>query len=527
MPNALKLLYQHLVEIWHHFGKVQKMNILVGLGLAVAVIAGLLIWSARPEYRLLYSGLSLEDSAAIKDKLDEEQIKLDLRDGGTAIYVKQGDLYRSRLTLAASGLPRDDSASAGFEIFEEPKFGLTDFAQRINYQRALQGELQRTISSMRGVDSARVMLVIPKEGLLATDEEKKSRASILLHMDQGYALSPAQVHAVVQLVSGSVKNLTASDVTITDQNGKLLTTPASGDPDAPFEQANDQLATKEKVEQQLMRKAQDILDRSLGLGQSVVKIDASMNFDKVERRSEKYDKQGRVAKSEVIESSSSETPAGQRGGLTGVRANIPIDNPAQASMDQGMAKTQEENIKSDYLVPTEVQHIVERGARLTKLSVSVAVAMGPEPRSEAELMKIRNLVSNAVGIRDDGMRQDTIEVVELPFASGETGVDQWWTRFPFGFNKVGQWGLAAIVLLVAFLVMRNVMSNLTIKQEDTGVEVQQLTGEHDEDDEGNVSVLHEEVMPLTPMEEQLQQIASITQQNPRAVAAWITSVVRE
>ena len=525
MPNALKLLIQHLNEIWKHFGRIQKINILAGLGVALVIIIGLLVWSAKPDYRLLFSGLELEDSAAIKDALDEEKIPVELKDSGRAIYVKQKDLYQARLLLASAGLPKGDSASTGFEIFEEPKFGLTDFAQRINYQRALQGELQRTIASMRGVESARVMLVIPKEGLLATDEEKKATASILIETSGNYALAPGQVNAIVQLVSSSVKNLAPSAVTITDQNGKLLTAPNSGDPDAPFEQANDQLATKEKIEVQLTRKAQEILDKALGEDRSIVKVNADMNFDKVERRSEKYDKQGRVAKAEVIESESSQTPSGAQGGVTGIRANIPIDNPEAGNTDQGMARTKKESIKSDYLVPTEVQHIVERGGRLSKLSVSVCVAMGAEPRSVEELNKLKNLVSNAVGLRADDGRQDTIEVVEIPFASAPAGYEKWWTRFPFGFNKVGQWGIAAIVLLVAFLVMRNVMSNLSIRQEDAGVEVQQLTGEGGTTGEKNVSVLTEESVPLSPLEEQLQHIASVTHQNPKAVAAWITSVV--
>ena len=525
MPNALKLLYQHLVEIWKHFGKMQKVNILVGLGLSVAIILGLLLWSAKPEYRLLYSGLSLEEAATIKDKLADDKVKMRLKDQGHSVYVRKKDLYRSRLLLAKEGLPKGDTATAGLEIFDEPKFGLTDFAQRINYQRALQGELQRTIQSMAGVEKVRVMLVIPKEGLLATEEEKKSTASILLHMEDNARMSPNQVNAIVQLVSTSVKNLEPSHVTITDQDGKLLTKAMSGDPDAPFEQANEQLATKERIERQLTRKAQELLDRALGPNNSVVKIDAAMNFDRVERRSERYDKAGRVAKSETIESESSQEPGGARGGLTGIRANIPVSNPEAATMDQGMAKMKKENIKSDYLVPSETQHTVERGAKLTKLSVSVCVAMGSEPRSAADLAKIKELVRNAVGLTDTAVRQDSIEVVEMQFAREMTETTQWWSQFPFGFNRVGRWGIGAIVLLVAFLVMRNVMSNLNIQQEDTGVEVQQLMGDEDDKLHKEIPVVNEEVTPLSPLDEQLAAISALTEHNSRAVAAWITSVV--
>ena len=147
------------------------------------------------------------------------------------------------------------------------------------------------------------------------------------------------------------------------------------------------------------------------------------------------------------------------------------------------------------------------------------------------MQKIRDLVSHAVGIAPDGLRPDSIEVVEMPFFVDDVGVGEWWKEFPFGFNLYGQWGIAAVVLLVAFLVMRSVMSNLSIRQEEAGVEVGQLTGDVDDDEDegeegdGAVAVLKEEVRPMSRLEEQLQHIADVNKQNPRAVAAWIASVV--
>lgn len=525
MVNSLQLLWQHLSEIWRHFGKMQRISIVSGLGLAVMIMVGLLVWSAQPDYRLLYSGLSQSDSEQILDRLKEEDISVRLKDGGLTIYVKAKDVYRTRLTLASQGLPTDQStAGTGFEIFEEPKFGLTDFAQRINYQRALQGELQRTIASMRGIESTRVMLVIPKEGLLATEEERKSTASVLLHLDEGVSLSHKQVDAIVRLVSSSVKNLDASHVTITDQDGQLLTKASSDDPDAPFEQANEQLATKMRVESQLTDKAQQMLDMVLGAGKAIVKVDADMNFDKMERRSESYDKAGRVAKIEQIESESSQTPGGYRGGVTGIRQNVPINKPEAASTDQQMSKMKKEKINNDYLVPTVVQHVTARGGKVNRLSVSVCVAQGAEPRTPAEMDKIRDLVSNAVGFSDTLERKDSIEVVEMAFPGPDSVPTTWWTKYPFVFNNMGKWGVAAIVLIVALLVMRNVLSNLTIREEDTGVEVDQLVG--DELSQQTIPVVEEEENVLSPLEEQLQVIARVSRQNPKAVAAWITGIAR-
>ena len=141
MPNALRVLSLQIQELWRHFGPYQKTGIICGLLVTISLMVSMLFWSSRPEFRLLYSSLSLKDAAAIQEKLDEERIKYRLRNSGSSIYVPSSDVYNARLLLATEGFPKD--TTAGFELFEEPKFGLTDFAQKINYQRALQGELEK------------------------------------------------------------------------------------------------------------------------------------------------------------------------------------------------------------------------------------------------------------------------------------------------------------------------------------------------------------------------------------------------
>ncbi len=526
MPNALPALTKHLQEIWRHFGRVQKLNTLVGLLIAVGVVVGLLFWSAKPDYRLLYSGLSLKDAAAIRERLDDEKIPLQLQEGGRAVHVKAEDLYRARLLLAASGLPEDKSA--GFEMFESPKFGLTDFAQRVNYQRALQGELERTIMAMDGIKSARIMLVLPKERLLATEEEKQSRASILLTLQAGRTLEAGQIQSIVQLVSGSVQNLDPSSITVTDQNGRLLNR-GGGESDEPYELTDSQLAVKEKTEKMLTRKAQDMLDTALGLGKSLVKVNVHLNFDKVEKRSENYNKTGRVAQSEQIESESSSSPAGSRGKVAGVVANIPVRNPGSGAAEQGMSTMKKENIKSDYLVPNEVAHVIERGGRLVNLSVSVAVAQGEAPRAAEDLKKISDMVKGAVGFTDDSLRKDSIDVVEMPFATlAREAPGPWYTRFPFGLDSIGQWGIAIIVLLVAFMVMRSVMSGLGIRRAEAGVPVQELMEQSEAESaaaaEKALPAEEEGETPISITQRQLEEIAHIAKDNPKIVAAWITGV---
>lgn len=217
--NSLKLLGLQLKEIWKHFGVNQKASTLFALVVVIVAVVGLLYWSARPDYRLLYSGLSLKDAGAMQEKLNEQKIPVELKDSGTAIYVPVNEVYRARLFLASKGLPKD--TSTGFELFEQPKFGLTDFAQQVNYQRALQGELERTISSMNGIEGAKIMLVLPKDKLFASDKNQKASASIMVTLGAGMALSPSQVQSIVQLVASSVPALTANDITVSDQSGPM------------------------------------------------------------------------------------------------------------------------------------------------------------------------------------------------------------------------------------------------------------------------------------------------------------------
>jgi len=304
MAGSMSVLGRQLGSIWQHFGVNQKVSIVLALVATIALIGGLLTWSARPDYRLLYSGLSLEDAAAARERIEDEKIPVQLRDSGRSIYVPAKDVYRCRLLLAAEGLPKD--SSTGFELFEQPKFGLTDFAQRINYQRALQGELERTINAMSGIRSCRVTLVLPQRSLFATEAEKMAKASIMLTIADGDSLSAAQVRSIQQLVAGSVEGLTSSAIAVTDQNGRMLAKGAASEEG--LEAASDQWEIQVKLEDLLERKAQEMLDIALGAGRSLVRVSATLDFSRVEKRKETYDPAGRVVIGETISSETSSEP---------------------------------------------------------------------------------------------------------------------------------------------------------------------------------------------------------------------------
>lgn len=518
MPNAMTVLGSQLKEIWRHFGINQKVSTILGLLITVGLMGGLLYWSSRPDFRLLYAGLSLKDAASVREKLEDEKIPTTLKDSGRAIYVPAGDVYRARLLLAGEGLPKD--TSTGFELFEQPKFGLTDFAQQVNYQRALQGELERTIASMKGIDSARVMLVLPKEKLFAAEAEKKASASILLTLSGGASIGPSQVQSIAQLVSSSVPGLSPAAVMVTDQNGTLLSQ-RHDSADEPLEQATEQLSAQERAEALLTRKAQDLLDKALGLGKSIVRVNVALDMSKIERRSETYDSENRVVRSETIESENTSQPGGSGGAVAGVVANIPVGSPNSGTVEQGMSRSKKENVRTEYAIPSDVQHVIQRGARIANLSVAVCMAKGAAARTPDELKKIEQMVKNAVGFVESDLRKDTIEVTEMEFAPPEPAVKApFWTRLPVRLDTLGRGALAVIILLVIYRISRRVMSGLVVvQQEEAGVPIQNLTGEYAA---GSTRAVRGEGRggEATP----LAEISRIAEQNPKAVAAWITSV---
>ena len=531
MLNSLSVLLQQLKEIWRPFGANQKISTIAALIVTMGMIVGLLYWASKPDYRLLYSGLTLKDFATIREKMEEEKIPIEIRNSGKAIFVPSADVYRARMLLAAEGLPKDNTT--GFELFAEPKFGLTEFAQRVNYQRALQGELERTITNMDGIDNARVMLVLPKDKLFATDEDKQASASIMLTVAGRSRISQTQVASITHLVASSVPGLEPTAITLSDQTGRLLSSSA-GPADNMAVQASDQLGAQEKVENLLTGKAQAILDRALGTGHSIVRINVDMDFSKVEKRTENYDGENKTVRLETIESESSTTPGGRAGNPAGIVANVPVGDPSAGTTSGGMSKRKKENVKTEYAIPSDVEHTTLQGGRIQQISASVCVAQQEEPRTAEEMNKIELLVSRAVGLVNTKTRQDSIDVAEMPFPDlDKMPKIPWWDKLPVPIDVLTRGVLGAILLLIVYLVTRKVMSGLVIQRGDVGVPVEALTpGEEEmarkkEELSEAAKVKEEPQEELEPVISTLDEIKLIAEDNPKAIAAWITNIAKE
>lgn len=402
---------------------------LVGLAITVAavvtLISGAWIWGQTPEYRVLYSNLSDRDGGAIVQALNQMNVPYKFTDGGGAILVPSNQVYDTRLKLASQGLPR--GGTAGFEIMEQQKLGTTQFQEQVNYQRALEGELAKSIQSLASVQAARVHLAIPKPTVFLREQQKPS-ASVLVNLYPGKTLERAQVSGILHLVSSSVPELTAKNVSVVDQNGNLLTSQsdvAGLDPN--------KLSYMREVEQGYIRRISDILEPITGLNNVRAQVTADVDFNQTEQTAETYKPNNMPAEAAVRSQQSSESnnSAGstQPGGVPGAQSNQPA--PSLAAVNPAAGTTSNSSTHKE----STVNYEVDKTVRLTRQSVGVlkrlsaAVVVNNRkavdakgkvtlvPLEKAQLDQITALVKEAIGFNE--ARGDTLNVVNAPFNEPE------------------------------------------------------------------------------------------------------------
>jgi flagellar M-ring protein FliF len=407
------------------------------IGFAVATFAGFIFlatWSGSPDYQLLYSNLSPEDGGAIISALKERKIAYKMTGDGNAIMIPGKQIHEVRLDLASSGLPR--GSGIGFEIFDNTKLGMTEFVQNVNYQRALQGELSRTINGFDEVESTRVHIVMPSKSLFLEDETPAS-ASIIVKLRPGRWLKRPQVQAVVHLVSSSVSGLNPENVTIVDNYGKMLAgneaDPRGGTPNS------DQLALQEKIERGMESRIQAMLEKPLGPGKTTVKVACELDFKRQERTEEKFIPDKNAVRSEQVFNESSGSGTGPSG-VPGVLSNTAAgdltgeegkNNSGASDASGDRFHKQERTI--NYEISKVTSHTIEPFAAIKRLSVAVIVdgtrklaekgkgAKGADkgeetvyvPRTAEEMQKLERIVKRAVNF--DPGRGDEVEVVNIPF----------------------------------------------------------------------------------------------------------------
>jgi flagellar M-ring protein FliF len=411
---------------------IQKAAFVLVVGgglLGMIVFVG---WANRPNYGILYANLSETDAAAVVAKLKELKIPYQLSAGGHSVLVPSTQIYDTRLQLATSGLPQ--GGGVGFEIFDRTNIGMTDFIQQLNYQRALQGELSRTINQFAEVESSRVHVSIPKQSLFV-EEQRESRASVILRLKQGRRLSRGQVQGIVHLVASSAEGLSPENITVVDTQGRLLSEGGETDPMARMGQSQWEFQTN--LERTLEKRVQTMLEKAVGQGAVIVRVSADLDFKQIEATEETFDPDATVVRSEQRTEEKTKGGYPMPSGIPGIRT----DGGEKAGAGSGGSSSfQRSNETINYEINHKTRRVVEPTGRIKKLSVAVlldgtyekvAGDDGSEtstyvPRTPEEMKRYENIVKKSVGYNAE--RGDQIEVANVSFqrmGMGEGGGETW------------------------------------------------------------------------------------------------------
>jgi flagellar M-ring protein FliF len=443
----------NFVAALQRFG-IGRLAAVLGIGIGVAAALVALTMNLGEPKALLYSNLDLKEAGSITTALDQAGVKYEVKGDGSTIMVPRDKVASTRLMLSSKGLPT--SGSVGYEIFDEANaLGQTDFVQQLNRQRALEGELARTIQGLDGVTSARVHLVLPKRQLFEEEAEQPS-AAVTIGVG-GRAPSSDQVQAIQNLVSSAVPNLKPGRVTVVDQHAKTLSTGEDG-----FgAQAAD--GRRSEVEQRIAKTVTKLVEGVVGPGKARVNVTADLNLARVTVQQETFDPDGQVVRSETTNEENSRENQPDANGAVSASANIPGGVGANGeSMNQSASGRTEST--TNYEISKTVRTEVQEPGDMKRLSVAVAVdgatAPGQDgkpgaytPRTAEEMQRIEQLVRTAVGFNADRGDQVTVVNVRFPTADAEGGVEAANPLMGFDKNDIMRAVEIAILGLVAVLLI--------------------------------------------------------------------------
>ena len=475
----MKRLFEHFYAV---VGRMAPSQILLAAIVVVGMVVGTIMivsWAKDQYFAPLYTGLSSEDAGKIVERLKEMKIQYQIGDNGSSISVPSNDVYETRMKLATAGLPSPQNI--GYALLDQTNIGMTDFLQKVNYRRALEGELARTITGLSEVAAARVHLVIPEDRLFREDQHTPT-ASVVLKLHGAMPLGKRQLQGVAYLVASSVEGMTPDKVTIIDSDGNLLSGMQASDESAMLSAT--QFDMRKNVEDYLEQKAQSLMSGVIGSGRAVVRVTAELNFEKSNTQIEQYDpdlvairsEQRTTTKGSQLEGALSQTspaagaagavgaPAGAAGAGAGGAATIPTTPVATNTTSDNS-----EDVITNYEVSKTIRNIIGEVGSIKRLTIAVMVdgaykeAKTPEgeitkeyqARSQEELNRFASIIKNAVGFSET--RADQFEIVSLPFDNTELETSRkeleqpskLTTYLPYA-KKIG----TVLLLLVAFLYVK-------------------------------------------------------------------------
>lgn len=540
-PSPFQTMAQNIAAL----SQRQKLAMGAALAVALALLMGVFLWSRQPDYAVLFSNLEERDGGAIVNALTQQNIPYRFSPSGGAILVPANQVHDVRLKLAAQGLPR--GGMVGFELMENQKLGVSQFHEQVNFQRALEGELARTIQAVAAVASARVHLAIPKQTAFLRDEQKPT-ASVLVNLHSGRRLEPTQVAGIVHLVASSVPHLANDAVSVVDQNGNLLT--VKQDPLRAAGLDPTQLKYVQELEDSYIKRIEAILTPVIGDGNFKAQVTADVDFNQTEQTAETFkpnpppDQQA-IRSQQSNESTTREPgPQGVPGALSNqppVPATAPITTPPAPGTPAGAGGTQaaapplSSNRSStiNYEVDRTIQHTRLALGAIKRLSVAVVLNHRSEtdpagktkttPLSDAEIKQITDLVREAMGF--NAQRGDSLNVASSPFAAvtREAPPEAPVWKDP-DVQDMAKEALKYLIILgvlafIAFGIIRPLLKTvMPPPPEPEAAEGEAVEAEAGEEGEATISA---EALAASDYETRLTKIKEMAHADPRAMAGLI------
>lgn len=444
-------MLESIKKQWSQSSPIKRISLSAGILLLLGMLIVGTLWVLHEDYQVLFSDLSPQDASAMISELDRLKVPYRLEDDGATILVEHDAVYKTRLKLMGKGL--NLQGSVGFEIFNNSEFGMTEFSQKVNYQRAMQGELARTIMGFDEIKSARVHLVLPESGLFKR-QNAKPKASVSVVMKANAALSQEQIAGIQRLVAASVPEISPAEVTVMDQRGTAVSKQSAAN--SSEAELQDRLAIKKQLEDYMTRKIVSVVDKAVGPGKAIVSVDVALNYDQV-----------KVVKEDVVPLPNT---AGQEVGAITRRKESSQGNNYFGGTDSLRTKLGEglsagpTSVEVEFTNSRRVEQILSSQGNILRLNVGVLL---PETPDRIKLAKLKEVVSMVAGInpdRGDGLAVYGIDMPEVSSSVSSPGQvptpkplensHQESTPKPIAFLRKEQvfMLLAAIVLLAVILI---------------------------------------------------------------------------
>ena len=462
----------------------RNLSILLILLLSIVGFGSLIFWNSQPDLQVLFSNLAPDDAGEMVNKLKEKKIPFRLSHSGTTLLVPKDQVYDLRLSFAAEGLPK--GGGVGFEVFDRTNIGITDFVQKLNYQRALQGELSRTIRQIKEIEQARVHIVTPKESLFI-GEQKKPTASVFIKTRSGMTPGPPQVEGIVHLVASAVEGLDPGNITVVDTSGKILS--KRSDSTLVGQLTTTQLEYQKNSEEGLKKKVQGMLEGVLGPNKAIARVSMDIDFQQVDITEERYEpstvlrsEQKNVERAGVLSGAGVTKKEDQTDSKSPKKpgAESPIRTPADQMLLPNANSSERQHDIRNYEVSKINKHVTNPIGQVKKISAAVVVdgtykesvdEKGQKnkqyvPRSQEEMKSLESIVKKAIGYSEE--RKDQVEVINMPFYGAvpeedikEVKGSPWWQEYLLmGYKPVVSLVLALLFIFFVFrpLLKRRVFS---------------------------------------------------------------------